>query len=72
MSADVFFVRDIGHALTATVHAGREAARSGASVEYQRGYIAAIQTMALFFGIAPDQVVRAELVCPVIDQTATN
>lgn len=57
---DVWFKRDIANALSAALQAAQlTACALGAepkrSREYQAGYVAALNVMATFFGIAPFQ-----------------
>ncbi len=58
MSADVWLRRDIANALTAADQAMRETmtATAAEGAAYARGYRAALSVVALFFGIAPGQV----------------
>ena len=53
MAGDVWFKRDIINALTSSSQAGHMAAQMSANVEFLRGYRAAIENVALHFGIAP-------------------
>ena len=49
MSLEVFYVQDILNALAAAEQATRDA---GASGEYLRGYLSALNTLALTFGVS--------------------
>jgi hypothetical protein len=56
MAGDVWFQRDIQRDLVAAVESGHTMASIGASLEFQRGFAAAIRQMALRYGIAPETV----------------
>ncbi len=66
MSADIYFKRDIANALLATYQSARETSYAVGCDDterlavYHAGYRSAISTLALFFGIAPAQVLPEE------------
>ena len=51
MSGDVYFQRDVERVLESVIFSGQEIANASRDASYARGYLAAVQAVALVFGI---------------------